>query len=51
MFWRTGGKYPDAQLLKAVVPEVLFHQWMNPPQPIPAVRVQRLVQRQAVESM
>jgi len=46
MFWRTGGTHPDAQLLKAVVPEVLLHQWMNPPQPIPVVSVHRLVQRQ-----
>ena len=43
MLWRTGGSEPDAQLLKSVVPDVLLHQWLIPPEPIPTAKSSRLI--------
>ena len=42
-FWRTGGTNPDAQLLKAVVTDVLLHQWTTPPEPVPHVKIGRVI--------
>jgi hypothetical protein len=41
--WRTGGKDPDARLLRAVVCDILMHQWVTCPTPPPARRARCLV--------